>query len=162
MNFNFSLPQTGKFESWINLFVLVLLTIEFLFSVFFFTTDTIRFHCFLYDVKQDNVTYNRTLFFKKYISYILILFYYRIWTIILINLLKFYLLGSFRWLFDVSKYFIDSSKNIKVSLSGSIVRNLEPSSCAADFCLLILQSIFFYIRIFISLCRFSSISIARF
>ena len=78
MNFNFSLPQTGKFESWINLFVLVLLTIEFLFSVFFFTTDTIRFHCFLYDVKQDNVTYNRTVFFKKYISYILILFYYRI------------------------------------------------------------------------------------
>ena len=146
MNFNFSLPQTGKFDSRINFFFSSFDNRVSVFSVFF-TTDTIRSHCFLYDVKQDNF---------------LILFYYRIRTIILINLLKFYLLGSFRWLFDVSKYFIDSSKNIKVSLSGSIVRNLEPSSCAVDFCLLILQSIFIYIRVFISLYPFSSISIATF
>ena len=41
-------------------------------------------------------------------------------------------------------------------LSGSILINLQPSSCSIAFCLFILYSIF------LSLCPFSSISIASF
>ena len=42
----FSLPQTAQFDKSINLFYLVLLTLELLLPVFFFTTKIKRFPCF--------------------------------------------------------------------------------------------------------------------
>ena len=45
MNLDFFLPQITQFYESINLFCLILLTLEFLFPVFF-TPDTIIFHSF--------------------------------------------------------------------------------------------------------------------
>ena len=45
MNLDFFLPQITQFYESINLFCLILLTLEFLFPVFF-TPDTIVFHSF--------------------------------------------------------------------------------------------------------------------
>ena len=46
MNLYFFLLQIAQFDTSINLFCLVFLTLEFLLAVFCLTTDTIRFHCF--------------------------------------------------------------------------------------------------------------------
>ena len=46
MEVDFFLQQIAQFDKSINLFCLVFLTLEFSFSVYFFTTDAIRTHCF--------------------------------------------------------------------------------------------------------------------
>ena len=114
LTFNKHCQQTSQFVKITNIFCVVPLAVEFLLPVLFFTTDAIRFHCFLYEVKQDNVSYNRALFFQQYISQLLILLYYLIQALILIISLKFYLFRFLSRLFYMQKYFIDSTINIKV------------------------------------------------
>ena len=46
MKDGFFLAQTAQFDKSINLFCLLFPTLQFSFSVFFLTTDTIGFHCF--------------------------------------------------------------------------------------------------------------------
>ena len=58
----FFLPQTTQFDKSINLFCLVLLTIEFWLAILFFTIDA-TFPLFLCEVKSDNFNHNHSIFF---------------------------------------------------------------------------------------------------
>ena len=63
MNLDFLLQQTSQYDTSINLFCLVLLTLECLFIVLFFTNDK-TFALFLYEVKPNNFIPNGEIFFE--------------------------------------------------------------------------------------------------
>ena len=132
----------AQFDKSTNLFCWTFLT-PFICSIFY-TTDTIGFHC---NLLSGNI----------FLAITFIAFDFMILSDLICNSNNLVEI-SFYWSFLVDclmclSISLKALKTLKSSFSGSILINLQSSSCSIAFCLFISWSIF------LSLCPFPSISI---
>ena len=134
MNLHFLLPQIAQFHTSINLFCLILLTLEFLFAVLFFTTDTIHLHCFYVIQNQTTLLITRQYFFTiHFIGFDFIVLSdlsSNPNNIIEILFISVFLANWLDYCLMYLNFSLIALKISKSSLSGIILINSKPSYCS--------------------------------